>query len=66
MPMGARIRKDAFGHAQVLVHDTDRAAELNGGSYVGITKENRAAVNREVEAFVLACINQRTSFVYTG
>jgi hypothetical protein len=29
----------------------DRAAELNGGSYVGITKEIRAAVNREFEAF---------------
>ena len=40
----------------------DRAAELNGGSYVGITKEIRAAVNREFEAFVLACIDQRTSF----
>jgi len=48
------------------VSENDRAAELNGGSYVGITKENRAAVNREFEAFVLACINQRTSFVSTG
>jgi predicted ABC-type ATPase len=40
----------------------DRAAELNGGSYVGISKDIRAAVNREFEAFVLACIDQRTSF----
>jgi predicted ABC-type ATPase len=40
----------------------DRAAELNGGSYVGITKAIRAAVNREFEAFVLESIDQRTSF----
>jgi predicted ABC-type ATPase len=40
----------------------DRAAELNGGSYVGITKAIRATVNREFEAFVLTCIEQRTSF----
>jgi predicted ABC-type ATPase len=40
----------------------DRAAELNGGSYVGIPKHIRIAVNGEFEAFVLACIERRTSF----
>lgn len=40
----------------------DRAAELNGGSYLGIPKHIRAVVNREFEAFILGCIEQRTSF----
>lgn len=40
----------------------DRAAELNGGSYVGIPKSVRQAVNREFEAFVFDCIERRTSF----
>jgi len=40
----------------------DRAAELNNGSYVGIPKRIRQAVNREFEAFVLTCIENRTSF----
>ena len=40
----------------------DRAAELNCGSYVGIPKHIRTAVNREFETFVLACIESRTSF----
>ena len=40
----------------------DRAAELNDGSYVGIPKHIRQAVNREFEAFVLKCIENRTSF----
>lgn len=40
----------------------DRAAELNGGSYVGIPKHIRIAVNREFEAFVLTCIERRASF----
>ena len=34
----------------------DRAAELNGGPYVSISKEIRAVVIREFEEFVLACI----------
>lgn len=38
----------------------DRAAELNGGSYVRIPQQIRAVVNRE--AFVLGCIERRTSF----
>lgn len=40
----------------------DRAAELNHGSYVGIPKHIRQAVNREFEEFVLASIRNRTSF----
>ena len=40
----------------------DRAAELNGGSYVGIPKHIRIVVNREFEAFVLGCIERRASF----
>jgi predicted ABC-type ATPase len=40
----------------------DRAAELNGGSYVGISSEIRKTVNREFEAFVLSSIGVRTSF----
>jgi predicted ABC-type ATPase len=39
-----------------------RAAELNGGSYVGIPKYIRIVVNREFEAFVLGCIERRASF----
>ena len=40
----------------------DRAAELNGGSYLGIPKQIRIVVNREFEAFALARIEARTSF----
>ncbi len=40
----------------------DRAAALNGGSYLGIPKQIRETVNREFEAFVSDCISQRESF----
>jgi hypothetical protein len=40
----------------------DRAAELNNGSYVGIPRHIRQAVNHEFEAFVLASIKNRRSF----
>lgn len=40
----------------------DRAAELNGGSYIGISNEIRRAVNVEFERFVVGCIDERTSF----
>jgi predicted ABC-type ATPase len=40
----------------------DRAAELNGGSYVGIPGEIRRAVNREFEDFIHASIEKRFSF----
>jgi predicted ABC-type ATPase len=40
----------------------DRAAELNGGSYVNISSEIRKLVNREFEAFVLGSIETRNSF----
>jgi predicted ABC-type ATPase len=40
----------------------DRGAELNGGSYAGISKEIRKIVNREFEAFVLGSIKKHTSF----
>ena len=48
--------------SQRMINADDRAAELNGGSYVGIPKETRKAVNREFEAFVLDCIARRNSF----
>lgn len=40
----------------------DRAAELNGGSFVGISKQVRAIVNQEFQAFVLDNIDSRRSF----
>jgi predicted ABC-type ATPase len=40
----------------------DRAAELNCGSYIGISREIRQTVNREFEAFVSRCIQRRMSF----
>ena len=40
----------------------DRAAELNGGSYLGIPRYIRETVNREFEAFVSDCISQSESF----
>jgi predicted ABC-type ATPase len=39
----------------------DRAAELNGGTYVSIPNEIRKIVNREFEAFVLGSIGKHTS-----
>lgn len=40
----------------------DRAAEMNGGSYHGISKGIRQIVNREFAAFILSCIDRRESF----
>src|SRR5690348_16105085 len=40
----------------------DRAAELNGGSYIGISSEIRQTVNREFEVFVSRHIQRRASF----
>ena len=40
----------------------DRAAELNGGSYRGISLEVRRTVNREFEAFVQTQIDSGRSF----
>ena len=40
----------------------DRAAELNGGSYLGISNHIRETVNREFEAFVSDCITKQESF----
>jgi predicted ABC-type ATPase len=40
----------------------DRAAELNGGSYVSISNEIRKVFNREFEAFVLGAIEKRIGF----
>ena len=40
----------------------DRAATLNGGSYVGIPLGIRKIVNREFEAFVVGCIERGDSF----
>jgi predicted ABC-type ATPase len=40
----------------------DRAAELNGGSYIGIPIEMRRVVNRQLEEFILESIKRRVSF----
>lgn len=40
----------------------DRAAELNGGSYLSVSNEIRKIVNREFEAFVLSSIEKHISF----
>ena len=40
----------------------DRAAALNGGSFVGIPLSIRKIVNREFETFVAGCIDRRESF----
>ena len=40
----------------------DRAAELNGGSYRGISRKIRQIVNREFDAFVRVSIERRVSF----
>lgn len=50
----------SFGFAHF--NADDRAAQLNGDSYVGIPNHIRQAVNREFAAFVLDCIERRTSF----
>lgn len=40
----------------------DRAAELNGGSYIGISNEIRKIVNGEFGSFILGCIERGVSF----
>jgi predicted ABC-type ATPase len=40
----------------------DRAAQLNGGSYIGISRQIRETVNREFEAFVTECISKHEHF----
>jgi predicted ABC-type ATPase len=40
----------------------DRAAELSGGSYIGISREIRRLVNHEFETFILRTIEKRISF----
>lgn len=42
----------------------DRAAELNGGSYLRIPGHVRQQVNREFEAFIAAHIHARKSFAF--
>ena len=42
----------------------DRAAELNGSSYLSITSEIRQQVNREFEAFIASHIQDRKSFAF--
>lgn len=42
----------------------DRAAELNGGSYLRITPDIRQQVNREFEAFIADHIRDRKSFAF--
>ena len=60
-PNGKHKRKpENFGIA--FFNADDRAAELNGGSYVGISSQIRETVNREFETFVFDCIAKRESF----
>jgi predicted ABC-type ATPase len=40
----------------------DRAAELNGGSFLNISGDTRQTVNREFEAFMLGAIARKVSF----
>lgn len=42
----------------------DRAAELNGGSYLRISRRVRDQVNREFEAFILDHISARKSMAF--
>jgi predicted ABC-type ATPase len=42
----------------------DRAAELNGGSYQGITPEMRTRVGRQLEQFIADHIHDGRSFAY--
>ena len=42
----------------------DRAAEVNGGSYAGISNQIRQQVNREFETFVWSQIERRESFAF--
>ena len=46
----------------VYFNADDRAAELNGGSYIAIPAGVRQIVNREFEAFVLGSIERRVTF----
>ena len=50
------------GFGMACFNADDRAAELNGGSYVGISNEIRSVVNREFENFILGSIERRVSF----
>jgi predicted ABC-type ATPase len=50
------------GFGVAFFNADDRAAALNGGSYVGISAEIRRQVNREYERFVIDCIQRRQSF----
>lgn len=50
------------GIGVVFFNADDRAAELNAGSYHGISQNIRQIVNREFETFVLGCIARGESF----
>ncbi len=56
----SRYPLSSFGVASF--NADDRAAELNGGSYFGISTKIRQAVNREFETFILESIERRVSF----
>jgi predicted ABC-type ATPase len=53
---------DQFGVA--FFNADDRAAELNGGSYVGVSPEIRRLVNAEFELFIRKHIESRESFAF--
>ena len=44
----------------------DRAAELNGGSYLAIPKHIRQIVNQEFESFVSDCIDKGERYLFTA
>ena len=56
----SRFPLASFGIVQL--NADDRAAELNGRSYIGISPEIRAVVNQEFEQFVHAHIQSGQSF----
>src|ERR1700723_3080763 len=51
---------DSFG--ATFFNADDRAAALNRGSYVAISRQIRQQVNREYERFVIDCVRRLESF----
>ena len=64
-PGGGKSSIFPVGNEPVEFFDADaRAAELNGGSYQGISRAIRSIVNREFEAFIDQHIRDRTSLAF--
>ena len=59
---GKSVLFPVHGFEVAYFNADDRSAQLNGGSYQGISLETRAAVNREFEQFVIDHIQRGVSF----